>query len=79
MEELGAEWVGHGASAIQPPMFVDYLTEHRIGLESNLTSNLQTRVMDRYPSHPLEKFLERGILATINTDDPSISAINLSY
>jgi len=60
-------------------MLVDYLTEHRIGLESNLTSNLLTRVVESYTSHPLEKSIERDILATINTDDPGISAIDLRY
>ena len=39
IEELGAERVGHGASAIQIPVLMDYLNEHRIGLESNLTIN----------------------------------------
>jgi len=79
IEELGAERIGHGVSAIQDPMLMDYLAEHRIGLESNLTSNLQTRVVDSYQNHPLKKFLEAGILATINTDDPGISAIDLPF
>ena len=79
IEELGAERIGHGVSAIQDPQLMDYLAETGIGVESNLTSNLQTRVIDNYPSHPLRKFLEAGILATINTDDPGISAIDLHY
>ncbi len=79
VEELGAERIGHGVSAIQDPMLMDYLAEHGIGLESNLTSNLQTRVVDSYQDHPLREFIERGILATINTDDPGISAIDLKY
>jgi adenosine deaminase len=32
-----------------------------------------------YASHPLKKFLEAGLLATINTDDPGISGIDLAY
>jgi adenosine deaminase len=79
LEELGAERIGHGVSAIQDPMLMDYLAEHRIGLESNLTSNLQTRVVDSYQDHPLREFIEAGIPATINTDDPGISGIDLRY
>lgn len=79
IEELGAERIGHGVSAAQDPMLMDYLTEHQIGIESNLTSNLQTRVVESYQDHPLKTFLEREILATINTDDPGISAIDLRY
>lgn len=79
VEELGAKRIGHGVSAIQDPLLMDYLVEHGIGLESNLTSNVQTRVVDSYQDHPLKDFLEAGILATINTDDPGISAIDLRY
>ncbi len=79
IEELGAERIGHGVSAIQDPLLMDYLADNQIGLESNLTSNLQTRVVEEYSDHPLRNFLEAGILATINTDDPGISAINLPY
>jgi len=56
-----------------------YLAEKRIGVECNLTSNVQTRVVENYASHPLKIFLEEGILATINSDDPGISGINLEY
>jgi adenosine deaminase len=79
VEELGAMRIGHGVSAIKDPELMDYLVEKKIGVESNLTSNVQTRVVDRYQDHPLKNFLERGILATINTDDPGISAIDLRY
>ncbi len=79
VEELGAERIGHGVSAAQDPMLMDYLAENAIGVESNLTSNLQTRVIDGYQEHPLRTFLENGILATINTDDPGISAIDLKH
>ena len=48
-------------------------------MEANLTSNVQTTTVTDYASHPLGKFLESGILATINTDDPGISAIDITY
>jgi len=79
LEELGAERIGHGVSAAQDPLLMKYLAEHRIGIESNLTSNLQTRIINEYSEHPLRTFLEQDILATINTDDPGISDIDLNY
>ena len=48
VEELGAERIGHGVSAAQDPMLMGYLADNAIGVESNLTSNLQTRVVDGY-------------------------------
>ena len=79
IEELGAERIGHGVSAVKDPLLMSYLAENGIGVESNLTSNLQTRIINDYSDHPLRIFLEEGILATINTDDPGISDIDLNY
>lgn len=79
VEELNADRIGHGVSAAKDPVLMRYLAEKQIGLEINLTSNIQTRVVDKYSSHPLRIFLEEGILAAINTDDPGISGINLRH
>jgi adenosine deaminase len=79
LRELGAQRLGHAIRAIEDPALMDYLAEHHIGVESNLTSNVQTSCVPDYPSHPLKRFLEHGILATLNTDDPGISGIDLPY
>jgi len=79
IRDLGATRIGHGVRAVEDPALMDYLAEHRIGLECNLTSNVQTSTVRGYASHPLKQFLERGLLATINTDDPGISGIDLAY
>jgi adenosine deaminase len=76
---LGAGRIGHGVSAAQDPALMDYLQEHAIGIESNLTSNVQTSTVANFASHPIRTFLERGLLATINTDDPGISGIDLPH
>lgn len=76
---LGAERIGHAVHAPQDVNLLDYLFRHEIGIESNLTSNVQTSTVADYASHPLKLFLERGLLATINSDDPGISAIDLRY
>jgi adenosine deaminase len=55
------------------------MAEREIGIEISLTSNIQTSTIADYASHPLRLFLERGLLATINTDDPGISGIDLRY
>ncbi len=79
LRELGATRIGHGIRAIDDPVLLDYLAEHRIGLEINLTSNVQTNTVADFASHPLKQFLARGLLATINTDDPVISGIDLRH
>ncbi len=79
VEKLGATRIGHGVRAVEDPDVMDLLRERRIGIEANLTSNVQTSTVADYASHPLKAFLEGGLLATINTDDPGISGIDLPY
>ncbi len=76
---LGAERIGHGVRAMEDAALVDFLRESRIGIEANLTSNLQTSTVPDLASHPLREMLERGLLASINTDDPGVSAIDLRH
>lgn len=76
---LGAERIGHAVHAVEDPALMAYLAENRIGVECCLTSNVQTSTVDLYPSHPMGTFLNSGVLATLNTDDPGISAIDLHY
>lgn len=79
IRELGANRIGHAVHAVEDKRLMDYLVEHQIGVESNLTSNVQTSTVKDYPSHPIKSFLEKGIAASINTDDPGISDCFLKY
>ena len=76
---LGAERIGHAVSAIQDPTLMDYLSSNQIGVESNLTSNVQTTTVPDYASHPIKAFLNSGIKASLSTDDPGISAIDINH
>ncbi|WP_017219410.1 adenosine deaminase [Pseudoalteromonas sp. NJ631] len=77
IKELGATRIGHGVKAIHDPALMDYLRDNRIGIESCLTSNIQTSTVESLTTHPLKAFLDHGVLATINTDDPAVQGIEL--
>jgi len=79
IRELGAERIGHATRAVQDERLLDHMLEHRIGIEACLTSNVQTGAAPDYAHHPLRQFLERGLLVTINTDDPVTSGITLEH
>lgn len=79
VNDLHASRIGHGVRALEDGDLIRFLAESRVGIEANLTSNVQTSTVPDYSSHPLLKFLENGLLATINTDDPGISGIDLVY
>jgi adenosine deaminase len=76
---LGATRIGHALSAIKDPKLLTFMADNTIGIESSLTSNVQTSSVPDYASHPIKRYLEQGLLATINTDDPGISNIDLRY
>ncbi len=79
VRRLGATRIGHAVRAVEDPAVMDLLRERRIGIEVSLTSNVQTSTVPDYASHPLRRFLDAGLLATINTDDPGISGIDLPH
>ena len=76
---LGAERIGHGVRALEDVALIDFLLEKEIGIEANLTSNVQTGTVPELSSHPLRYMLAHGLLASINTDDPGVSAIDLPH
>ncbi|TEW53703.1 adenosine deaminase [Psychromonas sp. RZ22] len=79
INELGAVRIGHGVNAIQDPHLMEYLVKHEIGIESCITSNIQTSSITDIKEHPLKMFLEQGVKATINTDDPAVEGIELAH
>jgi adenosine deaminase len=79
IEQLGAERLGHAVHALDDPALIDLIAERAIAIESCPTSNVQTSTVPSYAAHPLPAFLRRGLLVTLATDDPGISAIDLPH
>ncbi|MGU3412756.1 adenosine deaminase [Enterobacteriaceae bacterium C34A] len=79
IRELGAERIGHGVKAVEDRALMDFLVEQRIGIESCLTSNIQTSTVAELARHPLKTFLEHGVLASLNTDDPAVQGVDLIH
>ncbi len=79
IQGLGAERIGHGVKAIHDPALMEYLAKHNIGIESCLTSNMQTSTVARLDEHPIRQFLAQGIRVSLNTDDPAVEGIELPH
>jgi adenosine deaminase/aminodeoxyfutalosine deaminase len=77
LELLGAERIGHGLSAARDPAVLALLRDRQIPLEVCPTSNVATGVLARIEDHPLPRFLEAGLVVTLNTDDPAMFGTNL--
>ena len=48
IEGLGAERIGHAVRAPEDARLLDFMADHAIGIESNLTSNVQTSTVASY-------------------------------
>jgi adenosine deaminase len=72
VHSLQVDRIGHGTRAIEEERLVDYLVEHRIPVELCPISNLRTGVVRTIEEHPVRRFFDRGVLVTINTDDPKM-------
>ncbi|HEX2771511.1 MAG TPA: adenosine deaminase [Micromonosporaceae bacterium] len=79
LRDLGAERIGHGISAVRDPRLLEYLAEHRIGMEVCHTSNVRTRAVRSLAEHPLPAMVEAGLLVTINSDDPPMFGTTLNH
>ena len=65
--------------AVEDDALIELIRERGIGLEINLTSNVHTNSVRNLAEHPLARFFQRELLASINTDDPVISGIDLYH
>ena len=68
---IGSERLGHALSAIQDEQLLDELNARQIPLELNPTSNFRTGLCPSFAAHPLRQYFDRGLLVTLNSDDPA--------
>ena len=78
IRSLRVDRIGHGTRAEEDESLLDYLAEHRIPLEMCPISNVRTGVVDSIEEHPVRRYFERGIVVTINTDDPKMFGNSLA-
>ncbi len=79
IDDLGAERIGHGTSAILDSSLMDLLKERAIPLEICPASNVATKkYVKRYEDHPIRPYFDRGIKTTLNTDDPILFNVELN-
>jgi adenosine deaminase/aminodeoxyfutalosine deaminase len=68
---IGSERIGHAVSAIQDSDLIEELKTRGTPLELNPTSNVRTGVCPSVAAHPLRSYFDRGLLVTLNSDDPA--------
>lgn len=71
---LQVERIGHGVRCVEDPALVEYLAAEGIPLEVCPVSNVLTRVVPRLEDHPVRRLFDRGVVVTVNSDDPVMFA-----
>jgi aminodeoxyfutalosine deaminase len=72
LQALQAERIGHGIRAVDDDELVDYLVGNRIPLDVCPTSNWRLGAVPNEGEHPLKAMHRRGVMVTVNSDDPSL-------
>ena len=71
LDVLGAERIDHGVRCLEDDALVQRLVNEQIPLTVCPLSNVRLRVIDELRDHPLRRMLDRGLLVTVNSDDPA--------
>lgn len=74
----GAHRIGHGVRLREDGDLLNYVNDQRIPIEVCLRSNVQTRAVPDYASHPLRLYFDLGIRVTINTDNRLVTDTTLT-
>jgi adenosine deaminase len=70
--------IGHGTRCVEDPHLVSYLITHQIHLEMCPTCNVQLDVVPDFTRHPIDQLYRAGANVGINTDNRTMTGINLS-
>lgn len=76
--DVVANRLGHGTRVYQDGDLFRYVVNMRMPLEMCLSSNVHTRTVHSYETHPLIDYLRRGVRVTINTDNTLISSTTIN-
>ena len=71
LNTLGVQRIDHGVRCVEDESLVQHLIERRIPLTCCPLSNIKLCVFDSMKQHNVLHLLDRGIMVTINSDDPT--------
>jgi adenosine deaminase len=71
LDMLAVDRIDHGNRCLDDETIVNRLIERRMGLTVCPLSNLRLGVVKSMAAHPLPAMLRRGLLVTVNSDDPA--------
>jgi adenosine deaminase len=71
LDVLGVARIDHGIRSLEDAALVGRLARDQIPLTVCPLSNLRLRVVDELVHHPLRRMMDKGLIVTVNSDDPA--------
>jgi adenosine deaminase len=71
LDLLGVARIDHGVRSVEDHALVGRLARDRVALTVCPLSNLRLRVVDDLARHPLRRMMDKGLMVTVNSDDPA--------
>jgi adenine deaminase len=71
LDVLGVKRIDHGNRSLEDDSLVARLAGERMALTVCPLSNLRLRVIDELIHHPLRRMMDKGLVVTVNSDDPA--------
>ena len=71
LDILKVSRIDHGNRSLEDAALVDELVKRRIPLTVCPLSNLHLKVVKELTKHPIVEMLKKGMVATVNSDDPA--------
>lgn len=76
IEVLGANRVGHGTTLLDDPAVLELVLRRSVTIEACLSSNWHVGALPHWSAHPLPRWLDLGVRATVCTDNTLLSAVD---
>jgi adenosine deaminase len=81
LDVLGVARIDHGNRSLEDETLVRRLAHDQVPLTVCPLSNLRLRIVDELVHHPLRRMMDKGLIVTVNSDDPAYFGgyINQNY
>jgi len=71
LDVLGVARIDHGNRSLEDDVLLRRLAHEQVPLTMCPLSNLRLRVVADLAHHPLRPMMDRGLMVTVNSDDPA--------
>ena len=78
LHECGATRIGHGTRLGEDPALLEEVVARKIPLEMCLSSNVHTHTVAQVAEHPFKRYLQQGVVVTLNTDGRLTDGVTLT-